>query len=394
MTPDLRSVEDQVIVITGATSGIGLTTARMAARRGARLVLVARSEDALDDLTHEISEAGGEAVYVATDVSDPEAAGQIVAVAEETYGGFDTWVNGAAQFIYGRLDEVPVNDMREQFETNVWGLLYGSLAAAAHYKNRHKPGAIINVGSVASDQALPMQGSYSASKHAVKAFTDALRAELMAEDAPVSVTLIKPASIDTPYPEHAKNYMDEAPDLPPPVYAPETVARAILNAAESPQRDVYVGGGAKWLSAMGTYASGLTDRLMSTTFISQQKQDEPARTSEENILDEPVGDLEQRGDHEGHVSDSSLYTRLTQRGPLSGPVIAGLGLAAGVALAAGYRALRSREEPIVRVRGHVEEVEEPDEEEKEPTSIPIEEIGSTAAAAKSAKDAIDRFRQQ
>ncbi|WP_225335147.1 SDR family oxidoreductase [Halomicrobium urmianum] len=392
MTPNLRPVEDQVIVITGATSGIGLTTARTAARRGARLVLVARSEDALDDLTHEISEAGGEAVYVATDVGDPEAAGQIVAVAEETYGGFDTWVNGAGQFIYGRLDETPVDDMREQFETNVWGLLYGSLAAAAHYRNRHKPGAIVNVGSVASDQALPLQGSYSASKHAVKAFTDALRAELMADGAPVSVTLIKPAAIDTPYREHAKNYMDEAADFPPPVYAPETVARAILNAAESPRRDVYVGGGAKWLSAMGTYARGLTDRLMSTTFVSQQKKDQPARTSEKNVLDEPVGDLEQRGDYEGHVAGSSLYTRLSERAPLSGGVVAGVGVAAGLALAAGYRALRRREddEPVLRVRGHVEDVEEPEGA----TSIPIEEVGSTAAAAKSAKDAIDRFRQQ
>lgn len=308
---DLKNLEHQVVVITGATSGIGLTTARMAAERGARVVLAARSEDALEELTDEIRGSGGDAAYVVADVSDREDVRKIARTAEELYGGFDTWVNVAGAFLYGRLEDTPVEDMREQFDTNVWGLLYGSLEAAEHLRERGG-GAIINVGSVVSDRAIPLQGSYSASKHAVKGFTDALRMELEEEGAPISVTLVKPAAIDTPYPEHAKNYMDEAATLPSPVYAPETAAEAILHAAEQPQRDVYVGGGAVGMGVLGKSASRLMDLVMETLFFDQQRGGGPPQRSDESALDEPVGDLEERGDYEGHVAESSAYTRLSQ----------------------------------------------------------------------------------
>ncbi|WP_135829254.1 SDR family oxidoreductase [Halorussus halobius] len=357
--PQLKPLDQQVVVITGASSGIGLTTARMAAERGARVVVAARSEDALRDLVAEIEEAGGDATAVVADVSDREDVREIARVAEETYGGFDTWVNVAAQFIYGRLADTPVEDMREQFDTNVWGLLYGSLEAADHLRERgagHPEGhggAIINVGSVVSDRAVPLQGSYSASKHAVKGFTDALRMELHEAGAPVSVTLVKPTSIDTPYPEHAKNYMDEAADLPAPAYAPETVARAILDAAETPQRDVMVGGAAPVLSALGRFASGLTDTIMERVFFDQQRRDEPTFRSEENVVDEPVGDRRARGDYEGHVAETSLYTRLAQRRGLAGAALAGLGAAA---LALLGRSRRSRDEARREEGGRLAEI--------------------------------------
>ncbi|WP_227354124.1 SDR family oxidoreductase [Haladaptatus salinisoli] len=336
----LKNVEDQVIVITGASSGIGLTTARMAAERGARLVLAARSEDALRELTEEITENGGEAVYVVADVSDRDDVREIARAAEETYGGFDTWVNVAGAFIYGRLEDTPVEDMRKQFETNVWGLLYGSLEAADRLKERG--GAIINIGSVASDRAIPLQGSYSASKHAVKGFTDALRMELEEEGAPVSVTLVKPSAIDTPYPHHAKNYMDEDATLPPPIYAPETVARSILHAAENPKRDVYVGFGGKSMSMLGYYASSLMDTIMEKAFFPLQRKDEPSPPRERNNLDEPTGRLEERGDYEGHVAETSLYTRASLRRKV-GAAVAGVGLVVAL-LYARYRATRGDEE--------------------------------------------------
>ena len=319
---DLKPLDEQVVVITGASSGIGLTTARMAADRGAKVVLAARSEDALRELAEEIREAGGEAAYVVADVSDRDDVREIAAVAEDEFGGFDTWVNVAGVFLYGRLDETPVEDMREQFETNVWGLLYGSLEAAEHLKERG--GAIINIGSVASEQALALQGSYSASKHAVAGFTDALRMELSEEGAPVSVTLVKPSAIDTPYPEHAKNYMDRAATLPPPLYAPETVARAVLDAAERPRREVTVGAGGKWMTALGSLAPKLMDRLMETVFYRQQRKDRPPRPREENSLDAPAGDLEERGDYEGHVAESSLYTRAARNPKLAAGALAGI----------------------------------------------------------------------
>ncbi|GAA0201884.1 SDR family oxidoreductase [Haladaptatus pallidirubidus] len=339
MNMNLKPLAEQVIVITGASSGIGLTTARRAADGGARLVVAARSEDALEELTEEITENGGEAVFVVADVSNRDDVRKIADVATDSYGGFDTWVNCAGTFLYGALEETPVEDMREQFETNVWGLLYGSLEAADHLKERG--GAIINVGSVASDRAIPLQGSYSASKHAVKGFTDSLRMELEEDDAPVSVTLVKPAAIDTPYPRHAKNYMDEDATLPPPVYAPETVARAILNAAEHPERDVFVGGGAKGMSMLGHYAPSITDTIMEKLFFKLQRRNGQPQPREQNIVDEPVGSLEGRGDNERRVSESSLYTELAQRRSLSGAKVGGAAVVVTV-LYVLFRMVRSK----------------------------------------------------
>lgn len=339
MTIELQNLENQVIVITGASSGIGLTTARMAAKRGARLVLAARSEDALDELTQEIIADGGDAIYVDADVSNQEDVREIARVAQDEYGGFDTWVNGAAISIYGTLEETPVEEMRQLFDVNVWGVVYGSLEAANHMRNRG--GAIINIGSVLSDRAVLLQGSYSASKHAVKGFTDALRIELEEEDAPVSVTLIKPSAIDTPYPQHAKNHMDKEASLPSPVYAPETVARAILHAAEHSDREVTVGGGGKGLAVLGRFAPDLMDTIMEMMFIGEQQRNRRQNFDEENGLDGPSGTLEERGRYKGHVSETSLYTRLRQR--RDGPHVAIIGLAV-MMLYVGFKAIRRSDE--------------------------------------------------
>ena len=321
-------MDEQTIVITGATSGIGLVTARLAARRGANLVLVARNENALRKLARELNDGENEASYVTADVSRNEELKKVVSEARETFGGFDTWVNNAGVSIYGNLEDVADEDSRRLFETNFWGVVNGSLIAA---KDMHeRGGTIINMGSTLSDRAIPLQGMYSASKHAVKGFTDALRMELEVQKVPVYLSLIKPAAIDTPYKDHAKNYLGVRPENPAPVYSPETVAETILYCAENPVRDVFVGGGGKVLSAFGEYAPRFTDFYMENIMIDGQKTDDRVDSNPREGLHE-AGDasLTERGGYSGHVARSSLYTKASLH-----PIVAGTAVAVGLGSAA------------------------------------------------------------
>jgi len=320
----LKKLNEQVMVITGATSGIGLVTARMAAGRGARLILAARNEEALLRLVNETAASGAQAVYVVADVGKQEDVRRIAEKAIEHFGGFDTWVNNAGVSIYGRVLDVSMEDHRQLFETNYWGLVYGSQVAAEHL--RQKGGALINIGSSLSDRAIPIQGTYCASKHAVKGYTDALRMELEEEGAPISVTLIKPSAIDTPYREHAKNYMTVEPLNPPPVYAPETVAEAILYCAEHPERDVFIGAGGKALSVAGEYAPRLTDKVMEAALFNLQKTNKPSPASRPDGLYSPLSKLEERGGYPGHVAESSLYTKASLHPLIAGALLVGAGL--------------------------------------------------------------------
>ncbi|MBB5234056.1 SDR family oxidoreductase [Deinococcus budaensis] len=324
----LRPLRDQVMVITGASSGIGLSTARLAAKEGARLVLAARSEGPLRQLTAQIVDAGGQAVPVTADVSREEDVERIAQAALDTYGSLDTWVNNAGVGMYGKLEDLKVEDMRRLFDVNFWGLVYGSRVALRHLKARG--GALINVGSVVSEQAIPLQGIYAASKHAVKAFTDTLRMELEHEDAPVSVTLIKPGPIDTPFPLNAQNYLDTEPQHVPPVYAPETVARAILQAAAAPTRELFVGGGGRGMAAFGMLAPGAAERAMAATVIPGTHSGKPPLPPGASALYHPSGKLAERGDYPGHVQATSAYTEAASRSRLIGVGLLGAGLAAAL----------------------------------------------------------------
>lgn len=274
----LKPLDQQVVVVTGASSGIGLATAQIAAQRGARLVLVARSAETLSELCALIKEEGGQAICVVADVGrrdDVDAAAQ---AAINRFGRIDTWINDAGVSIYGRLDQVSEADSRRLFDTNFWGVVNGSLAALPHLKA--SGGALINVGSEVSEAVVPLQGMYSASKHAVKGFTDALRIELEEVDrAPISITLIQPTAVDTPYPEHARNYMEQEPKLPSPTIDPLRVAHAILKAATEGGRDVKVGAMAVLDTTVATLLPGLGDKLAAFQARRQQK-DMPPRHPE------------------------------------------------------------------------------------------------------------------
>jgi NAD(P)-dependent dehydrogenase (short-subunit alcohol dehydrogenase family) len=329
----LKSLGEQVVVITGGSSGIGLTTARRAAVLGARVVIASRNEEDLQDAVADIERRGGRAKYVVTDVADAAGMERLADTAVGAFGRIDTWVNNAGVSFYGELMDAPLEDMRRVFEVNFWGMVYGSRVAVRRL--RGEGGALINLGSIVSDRAIPLQGAYSASKHAVKGYTDALRMELEHEGAPISVTLIKPSSVATPFFDHARNYMPCEPKPPAPVYDPEVVAEAIVSAAVRPVRDVTVGAGGRVLAAAGTAAPRLTDRYMEHAMFRGQQSRQPARPREDNLFGPPAHEGEERGSYTGHVMRSSLYTRLVLS-PGRALAAAGLGLAAY----AGVRVLR------------------------------------------------------
>lgn len=333
MRLQLKPIEEQVIVITGASSGIGLVTARMAAQQGAKVVLAARDREGLARVAEEIRAEGGDAIHCVADVANPDDLRQVADAAMRTYGRIDTWVNNAGVSIYGKIIDTAMDDHRRLFETNYWGVVNGSLAAIPHL--RRNGGALINLGSVVSDRAVPLQGAYSATKHAVKGFTDALRMELETDGAPVSVTLIKPAAIDTLYEEHAKNLMDVEPSNPPPVYAPELVAKAILHTAQHPMRDMYVGGGAKLFSLAETFAPRITDYVMERTVTRATRSGGPRRARNDALHSHGDDGRERAGRHR-FVRETSFYTEAQMHPWVTVALLAGVGVLAGAAMSRGW----------------------------------------------------------
>jgi short-subunit dehydrogenase len=279
-----KQIKDQVIVITGASSGIGLCTALQAAEQGAKLVLAARSTETLEKLVSEIHAKEGDAIYVVADVADRRQVEAIASAAIEHYGRIDTWVNDAGVSIYGRLEEVSEEDNRRLFDTNFWGVVNGSLVALPHLIV--SAGTLINVGSEVSEAIVPLQGMYSASKHAVKGFTDALRVETENVDkANVCITLIQPTAVNTPYPQHARNYMDKEPKLPTPMIAPQRVADAILEAAVEGGRNIKVGAMAVINTAVFKLMPALGEKMAAMQANRQQQDKSPEHP--EGTLFEP-----------------------------------------------------------------------------------------------------------
>ena len=274
MSTKLKKIADQVIVITGALSGIGLATAEEAAKRGASLVLVARSERTLNEVVGRLTAAGGKASAVPCDVSDRTQVEAVAAAAIQKFGRIDTWVNNAGLGMYGRADETKERTTR-LFDINFWGAVNGCLVALPHLKANG--GALITVGSEVSDSFAPLMSMYVASKHAIKGFIDVLRVEVEDVDKlPVSITLIQPTAVNTPFPQHAKNYMAKEPKLPPPMIEPKQVAEAILDAAVSPTREKKVGAMSLLNTTMAKLVPGMVDK-MAAKRVGDLNYDEPPR---------------------------------------------------------------------------------------------------------------------
>jgi NAD(P)-dependent dehydrogenase (short-subunit alcohol dehydrogenase family) len=325
----LKPLCDQVMVITGASSGIGLVTAKQAASQGARVVLASRNDRSLEEAVTAIRHSGGRAIHVVTDVAEEAQVERLAETAQREFGGIDTWVNNAGVSMYGRIMETTVADMRRQMDVNYWGQVYGARAAVPHMAR--DGGALINVGSALSDRAIPLQGNYCAAKHALKAFTDALRMELEEAQVPISVTLVKPASVDTPFFEKAKTYLGMEPQPVPPVYAPEVVSEVILRAAQHPLRELIAGGSGAKLSA-ARFAPRLADLYMERWTFDSQRTDMPTGGRPDNLYQPVPDDGDERGQNwNGHTRETSLYTRAFLHPNVATALVAGAAVLVGLA---------------------------------------------------------------
>lgn len=312
----LKSVEDQVVVVMGASSGIGRETALRFARRGAMLMCSARSERGLASLIEEIRRKGGVAIAAPADVSSME---QVQAVADRTaaeYGRIDTWVHLSAVSIYAPFEHTHPAEFKRVIDVNLLGQVHGALAALPHLR-REGRGALIHVTSVEARRALPLQSAYAASKHGVAGFLDALRLELIKDGAPISVTNIMPSSINTPLFNKALTRLGVKPRGIPPMYQPDLVAEAILHAAEHPSRDLVVGGAGMALLLLQRLSPRLVDSLLVRIGFRGQRTREPKPADAPNNLFQPLPGFYEKveGDFSREQLTQSVATEV-ELGPL------------------------------------------------------------------------------
>jgi short-subunit dehydrogenase len=334
-----RDVAEQVVVITGASSGIGRDTALEFGRRGAKLVLAARNREALDTLVGEVQRIGGDALAVPVDVADYRQVTELAARAVQRFGRIDTWVNNASVSTYGTVEQMDVEEIRRVIEVNLLGEIHGMKVALPHL--RATGGTIINVSSALGKRAVALQAAYCAAKHGVVAFGEALRLELRHANVPVSVVDVLPSSINTPLFEHARAKIGVLPRPIAPVYEPRVVAEAIVEAAQRPVREVFAGFAGRLFAAAQRLSPAMVDwyLLGPGRVVDGQKTDRPD-DGRDNLFQPTLGPGRTTGQFGYGSKSMSLYTRWFGLHPERGRLAVGLTLVAG--LAALRRAGRRR----------------------------------------------------
>lgn len=318
----LKPLEEQVMVVFGASSGIGRGTALAFAKQGAKVVVAARNEKALAMLAQEIREEGGEVLAIPADTGDYEAVNRVAEQAFKYYGQLDTWVHTAAVSLYATFQDTTPQEFRQVIETNLLGQAYGAMAALP-YLEKSGQGALIHISSVEGQIAFPYQSAYAASKHGMIGFLDALRLELTHDHVPVSVTTIMPSGINTPFFEKARTKLGVRPKPIDPVYQPETVVNAILYAAEHPVATIVVGDAGKLLVWMKRWFPGLVHWFVLNTGFSGQRTGDP---KSEDAPDNLYAPLPNHTDVHGEFGMRALPVSLSnwmERHPIVQKAVAG-----------------------------------------------------------------------
>lgn len=302
----LKPLDQQVVALMGASSGIGRSAALKFAQKGAKVVVSARSEDALNSLVEEIKQAGGEAISIPADTASLEQVQAVANGAVERYGHLDTWVHLAATSVFARFEQLTPAEFERVIQVNLMGQVYGAMAALPHLR-REGRGALVHVTSVEARRSLPLQSAYSCSKHGVEGFLDSLRVELQHDNVPISVTNVLPATINTPFYNKGMTKLGVQPTGVPPYYQPQLVADAILHVAEHPTRDIIVGDVGRVLDVMQKVSPHLVDWMLKLIAIEGQHTKIKKSADDPNNLYGPIQGYERA---EGDYSDKSIPSLL------------------------------------------------------------------------------------
>jgi NAD(P)-dependent dehydrogenase (short-subunit alcohol dehydrogenase family) len=326
-----RRIPEQVVVVTGASSGIGRAVARAFGARGARVGVLARTREALAHCAAEIRRSGGDALVLPLDVADAAAVERAADEVVARWGRIDTWVNDAMVSVFSPAKEMTAAEFRRVTEVNYLGYVHGTLAALKHMLPRDE-GHIIQIGSALAYRSIPLQSAYCASKAAIRGFTDSLRCELLHDRSRVRISMLQLPAVNTPQFDVVRSRLPNRPQPVPPIYQPEVIARAALFVAEHPRRERWIGWSTVKAIVAQRLAPGLVDRYLARVGYSAQQTEEPAAPGRPDNVDAPLpGDRGAHGGFDARARRRSSELFLTRH---RGALAAGAAAAAALGLAA------------------------------------------------------------
>jgi NAD(P)-dependent dehydrogenase (short-subunit alcohol dehydrogenase family) len=323
----------RVVVITGATSGVGRATAIEFAERGWRVALLARGQDGLEGAAKDVESRGGTALPVATDVSSHDQVEAAADEAETRLGPIDVWVNDAMTSVFSPFQSLEADEFRRVTEVTYLGAVHGTMAALRRMVPRDR-GVIVQVGSALAFRSIPLQSAYCGAKHGVHGFTQSVRTELLHDRSGVRITEVHLPAVNTPQFDRCRNHMPKRPQPVPPIYQPEVAADAIVWAAEHRRRELWVGGTTAATILANRLVPGLLDRYLARTGFDSQQTDEPADDSPGNLWSPLPGDPGAHGRFDRRAHGRSPESAFGRHRRI---VLTGLAVAAAAGVAAARR---------------------------------------------------------
>ena len=300
-----RDYTGGVVVITGASAGVGRATAQKFARHGASIALFARGQEGLEGARHDVEQLGGRALAISVDVANAQQVEEAAARVEVDLGKIDIWINNAMTSVFSPIKQMAADEFRRVTEVTYLGCVYGTLAALKRMLARDR-GVIVQVGSALAYRGIPLQAAYCAAKHAIQGFCDSLRSELIHDGSGVRVTMLQMPALNTPQFGWVKSRLPRKAQPVPPIFQPEVAAEAIYYAAHHPRREFYVGLPAVKAIVANKIVPGLVDRYLARTGYDSQQYDGPEDPNRANNLWEPVpGDHGAHGDFDARAQDWS-----------------------------------------------------------------------------------------